>query len=214
MRYLRLALLPLVFAACTEREAAAPDIGVTPDFGATVFNDVVYRHPLRVTWMDNEPPADWDVVLLGYDPADDIDCNGGVFVGGIPVRRHLAVSQEGFPNEFSQRDQNVLTTIGRPPLYLYTAASLPWGGTPDEWCDHWKNGWIAAGGWSAVLAVDNDVSGFDGTPGNNSFGGIETGMLFGTDGALYKYSWKYRVHCNPETGCRVLNSIDKVEQIK
>ena len=34
MRYLRLALLPLVFAVCTEREPAAPDIDVPPNLAS------------------------------------------------------------------------------------------------------------------------------------------------------------------------------------
>jgi hypothetical protein len=215
MRYLRLALLPLVFAACTEQQPAAPDIEAPPNLGATVTDEIVYLHPLRLTWMDTDPAQgeDWDVVLLGYDPADDIDCNGGVFVGGIPARSHGVVSMEGFPDEFSQRDQQVLTTIGRAPLYLYTRESLPFGGTPDDWCEFWNNDWIASGHWTAHQ-TDNDVSGFDATPGNNSFGLVEAGVLWGTDGAKYKYSWKYRAHCDPEAGCRTLNGIDRVERIK
>ena len=35
MRYLRLALLPFVFVACTEQEPAAPDIVIPPAFAAT-----------------------------------------------------------------------------------------------------------------------------------------------------------------------------------
>jgi hypothetical protein len=35
MRYLRLALLPLVFAACTEQQAAAPDLEAAPSLKAT-----------------------------------------------------------------------------------------------------------------------------------------------------------------------------------
>ncbi|MGD8869405.1 MAG: hypothetical protein PVI01_17430 [Gemmatimonadales bacterium] len=204
MRYLRLALLPLVFAACTEQQPAAPDIGVTPDFGATAGRDVVYAHPGRVTWMDNDPALEepWDVFLLGYDPADDFACNDGdMNVGGIPVLEHY-VTQEVL---FDTRDLSLAVTIGRPPMYLYTRASLPPGdASNDVWCDFLTNDWIAAGSWHSAM-VDNDVSGF---------GAIETGVLFGDDGAMYKYSWKYRAHCDPETGCRTLNGIDRVERIK
>ena len=207
VRYLRLALLPLVFAACTEQQPAAPDIGVTPDFGATVDNEVVYAHPGRITWLDSE--GDWDVLLLGYDPADDFSCHGGdPNVGGIPVRQHY-VTQEAL---FGTRYLSLAVTIGRPPIYMYTRASFP----PDDasfevWCDYLTNDWIAAGGWTSTM-VDNDVqvSG----PGNNSFGVVETGVLWGTDGAKYKYSWKYRAHYDLETGFRLLTSIDRVERIK
>ncbi len=151
MRYLRLALLPLVFAACTEREAAAPDIEVTPNLGATVTNEIVYVKPARVTWMDTQPPDDWDVYLIGYDPADAGWCHDGDWdVGGIPAREHAVVSMEGFPDEFDQRDQYVLTTLGRAPLYLYTRASIPFGGTNDEFCDWATNDWIAMGHWTAT----------------------------------------------------------------
>jgi hypothetical protein len=64
------------------------------------------------------------------------------------------------------------------------------------------------------VSQDNDVTGGDLTPGNNSFGIVETGVLFGDDGAMYKYSWKYRAHYYPETGFRLLTDIDRVERIK
>jgi len=200
-----------LLAACTEQQPAAPDSEVVPNLGATVSNEIVFQHPLRLTWLDNDPSEPWDVVLIGYDPADDSDCNGGVFVGGIPTRTHVAVSQEGFP--WGQRDQQLVTTIGRPPLYLYTRASVPFGGTADDFCDWLKNDWIAAGSWSAVLAGDNDVSGDDGTPGVNSWGGTETGRLVGTDGTRYKYSWKYRLMWEPERGFfKVAHEVDGVER--
>ena len=214
MRYLRLALLPLVFAACTERDAAAPDIDVTPNLSATVTNEVVYVHPARFTWMDNDPASEpFDVFLLGFDPADDAACNDGQLVGGIPAKRHLVVSQEGFP--WGERDQIGIRTVGRPPLYLYFIADFPASPYPsEEWCTFLTEGWIAAGGWSAVFWSDNDISGFDGTPGVNSWGGTETGVLWGTDGSMYKYSWKYRVLTSPEMGTVVTHSIDRVEQIR
>ncbi len=217
MRYLRLALLPLVFAACSEREPAAPDIGVTPDFDATVTNEVVYVNPGRVTWMDNDASAGepWDVLLLGYDPADHAVCNDGEFVGGIPAKNHYVVTQEGFPDEFSQRDQTVLTTIGRPPLYLYLRSDLPFGAPDDVWCSFYKEGYIASGHWSAVLYMDNEVSWFDNTPGMNVYGGTETGVLWGADGAMYKYEWKWKRHWNRTTGVdEEVTSVDHVVRIK
>ena len=66
MRYVRLALLPLVFAACSDQQPAAPDIGVTPNFDATVTNEVVYLHPLRITWMDNDASAGAATVTISY----------------------------------------------------------------------------------------------------------------------------------------------------
>jgi len=212
MRYLRLALLPLVFAACTEQQPAAPDIAATPDLRATVDNEVFYAHPGRATWMDNDQYAGepWDVFLLGYDPADDYTCNDGDGnVGGIPVRNHW-VTQEAL---FGTRYLHLLTTIGRAPAYLYTRASFP----PDDasndvWCDYLMNDWIAAGGWS-VTQQDNDVEASG--PGINSFGVMENGVLSGADGALYKYSWKYRALYDAETGeFRLLTQIDRVERIK
>jgi hypothetical protein len=213
MRYVRLALLPLVFAACTERQPAAPDIDVTPDFGATVTNEVVYLHPGRITWMDSQD--DWDVLLLGYDPADDASCNDGQFVGGIPVKNHYVLSMEGIPDEFSQRDHQVLTTIGRPPLYLYLRSDFPPDATDAEWCTFITEGWIASGHWSAVLNMDNEVSWYDNTPGMNVYGGTETGVLWGADGAMYKYEWKWKRHWNRTTGVdELITGVDHVVRIK
>jgi len=215
MRYLRLALLPLLFASCTEREPAAPDTGIAPSLRASAANDVVYLHPGRLTWLDNDaaagdPP---DVLLFGYDPAEHGACTGGTWPGGIPAREHYVVSMEGFPNEFSQRDQSILTTIGRPPLYMYDYASVPVGGTAEELCDFFTNGWFAVGSWSATIATDNDISGGDQTPGVNTWGGTETGTLRGTDGTTYIYSWKYRLILEPERGFfKVANEIDQVRR--
>jgi hypothetical protein len=217
MRYLRLALLPLVFAACTEQQPAAPDIAVAPDFGATVTNEVIYVNPGRITWMDNDPALGepWDVLLLGYDPADHAVCNDGEFVGGIPAKNHYVVTQEGFPDEFSQRDQTVLTTIGRPPLYLYLRSDIPFGAPDDVFCAFYKEGYIASGHWSAVLYMDNEVSWLDNTPGMNVYGGTENGVLWGADGAKYKYEWKYKLQWFPKLGVdRVVNSVDRVVRIK
>jgi len=209
MRYLRLALLPLVFAACTEQAAVAP-IEDGPAFHATVTKELQYRNPSRITWLDSEDA--WDVLLIGYDPADDPECNGGEFGGGIPVLEHYVVAQEGFP--FGERVRDLVTTIGRPPLHLYLRADFPPDdATSDDWCTFLTEGWIAAGTWHAVIGIDNDVSGFDGTPGNNSFGGTETGVLLGKDGTRYKYSWKYRAHCDPDKGCSVMHSVDRVERV-
>jgi hypothetical protein len=213
MRYLRLILVPLLFAACTEREAAAPDIGVTPDFGATVTNDIVYLHPGRITWMDSD---DWNVLLLGYDPADNGLCNDGEFVGGIPAREFHVVSMEGIPDELSQRDHHVLTTIGSPPLYLYLRADFPPPGASDEeWCTFFTEGWIASGHWSAKIMMDNEESWWDNTPGMNVYGGTETGVLWGTDGAMYRYEWKWKRHWNRVTGVdELITGVDHVVRIK
>ncbi len=218
MRYLRLALLPLVFAACTEQQPAAPDIGVTPDFGATATKELVYLHPGRVTWMDNDPAQDepWDVLLLGYDPAEHGRCTDGTWPGGIPAKDHYVLSMEGIPDEFSQRDHEVLTTIGRPPLYLYLRSDFPAPDASDaEWCAFYTDGWIAAGHWSAVLYMDNELSWEDNTPGMNVYGGTETGVLWGADGAKYKYEWKWKRHWNRSTGVdELINGVDHVVRIK
>lgn len=214
MRYLRLAFLPLLLVACTDQQPGAPDIEANPNLRATATSDIVYVFPERITWMDSQGP--WDVFLLGYDPADDYTCNGGVPVGGIPARNVTVVSMEGFPDEFSQRDHVILNTIGRPPLYLYLRSDFPPPEATDEdWCTFLKEGWIASGYWSAALAVDNDVSGFDGTPGVNSWGGTEAGILWGADGAMYKYEWKYRAILEPERGFyKLAHSVDHVVRIK
>ena len=213
MRYLRFMLLPLVFVACTEKQPAAPDVEVAPEFSATVTNDIVYANPNRITWMDSED--DWDVLLLGFDPADDYTCNDGEFVGGIPVRIHHVVSQEGFPDELSQRDQRLVTTIGRPPLYLYLRADFPPPeATDEEWCTFVTEGWIASGHWSATMSKDNEVSWQDNTPGMNAYGGTEAGVLLGTDGTKYKYEWKWKRLWNRNTGVdRQVNSVDRVVRI-
>jgi hypothetical protein len=45
MRYLRLALLPLVFAACAEQAPVAPDIVTPPAFAATHTTENVFDFP-------------------------------------------------------------------------------------------------------------------------------------------------------------------------
>ena len=214
MRYLRLALLPLVLAACTEQQTVAPDIGVTPAFGATVDKEIVYLHPGRITWMDSQD--DWDVLLLGYDPADDAACNDGEYVGGIPAKNHSVMSMEGIPDEFSQRDHQVLTTIGRPPLYLYLRSDFPAPDASDaEWCAFFIEGWIAAGHWSAVLYMDNELSWFHNTPRMNVYAGTEAGVLWGTDGSMYKYEWRWKRHWNRTTGVdELITGVDHVVRIK
>jgi hypothetical protein len=184
-----------------------------PNFGATVTNEIVYVHPSRITWLDSQ--GDWDVLLIGHDPADDYTCNDGVYVGGIPARQHHTVSMEGFPDEFSQRDQFVLTTIGSPPLYLYLRSDFPPAGASDEeWCTFLTEGWIASGHWSAVLNKDNELSWLDNTPGMNAYGGTEAGVLWGTDGTKYKYEWKWKRHWDRNTGVdRLVNSVDRVVRI-
>jgi hypothetical protein len=214
MRKLALTLVPLLVVAC-DRGPTTPPATITPAFGATAANEFTYAWPERITWLDNQRPAAWDVYLLGYDPADDYTCNGGVNVGGIPVREHLLVTQEDFPPG-SQRDQALITIIGRAPLYMYRRADfLPPSATDAEWCEWLKEGWIAAGTWTATLQIDNDLNGFDGTPGVNSWGGAETGLLTGKDGTLYRYAWKYRGLCNPDWPdlCRITHEEDGVQRI-
>ena len=194
------------------------EIAVTPDFGATVANEVSYAHPVRVTWMDTDQSLGepWDVRLVGFDPADHPVCNDGELVGGIPALGHHLVTQEGFPDELSQRDQGFVTTIGRPPLYLYLRSDQPASGaSADEWCTFLTEGWIASGHWSATLARDTDFSWMDNTPGMEVYGGTEQGVLWGPDGAMYRYEWKYTLQWFPELGVdRFVNHVDHVVRIK
>jgi len=217
MRTLRHTVFALIgsafMVACSEQQPVAPDTQLTPNFTATVSNDLVYLFPGRITWLYNDPATDPpDVLLLGYDPADDFACDPSQ-QGGILAREHLAVSQEGFP--WGQRDQYILTTIGRPPMYMYRLADLPAEPYPDDpWCAFQTDGWIAAGNWSATLAQDNDLSG-GGTPGTNSFGGTEAGILWGRDGDMYRYEWKYRYIYDPARGVfEERRNVDHVVQIK
>ena len=220
MRTLRRTILALlgsvVMVACSEQQPVAPDIQTAANFGAAASNEVVYLHPGRITWMHSD--TDPDVLLLGYDPADDYVCNDGQFVGGIRAMEHYVVSMEGFPDPFSAREQYVLTTLGAPPLYLYLRADFPPPGATDaEWCTFLTEGWIASGHWSATINLDNDYSGGDGTPGINSFGGIETGILWGRDGDMYRYEWKYRYLLDADPCCtfkEVGHYVDHVVQIK
>jgi len=209
MRRLAFTLIPLLLLACG-REPAAPAILATPELNAAVTNQFEYAWPFRITWLDSQDGP--DVALLGYDPADDFTCHDGAEVGGIPVLAHEVIAQDGFPFG-GARVQELVTTIGRPPLYLYRIADFPADNAPfSEWCEYLTQDWIAAGSWSAVVN-DNDVSGFDETPGNNSFGRTEMGILRGKDGTLYKYEWKYRALCNPDWGCAVTHSVDHVVRI-
>lgn len=210
VRKLAAILVPLSLLAC-EREPAAPAIQRSPQLSAAVTNQFEYAWPGRATWLDSQD--DWDVLLLGYDPADDFTCHDGADVGGIPVLAHEVVTQVGFPFG-GARVQELVTTIGRPPLYLYRRADFPAYDAPfSEWCAFLTQDWIAAGSWSATLANDNDVTGFDATPGDNSFGGTETGTLLGTDGTRYRYEWKYRARCNPDWGCTTMHLVDHVVRI-
>jgi hypothetical protein len=206
-----IALIALVAVSC-DQQPAQPELQDTPTFdGATVINEVVYRWPGRITWMDSTD--DWDVFLLGHDPADDFTCHDGQSVGGVPFREHSVIKHD--MKTESYRDVVIGSMIGRQPLYLYTRASFPPGdATFDEWCDYLINDWLAAGSWHTQSA-DNDVSGGDGTPGENSFGLVETGTLVDRDGNRYKYEWKYHCRFNPEADppFRCRNGVDGVTRI-
>ena len=170
---------------------------------ATASHTFEYRWPGRITWMDSE--ADWDVFLLGYDPADDFTCNDGQNVGGVPFLEHFIVADL---KNASPRLVLVGTMIGRQPLYLYTRASFP----PDDapfavWCDYLKNGWLAAGSWHFQY-MDNNLTGD--APGRNSFGQVETGQLVDRDGNRYKYEWKYRCLHEPGVLFDCVTSVDRV----
>jgi hypothetical protein len=215
-------LLPLVVVACTEQQPVAPDL--TPSLnmnGAIVVKEMQHRNPVRITWMDSEDA--WDVLLLGFEPADHAACNGGEFVGGIPVREHIVVTEPALDFDLGDNAtwnngeglHDLVTTIGRPPLYLYLRSELPPPGSTDEdWCTFYKEGYIAAGAWSATLYLDNDVSWLDDTPGMNVYGGTEAGVLWGTDGTKYKYEWKWKAQWFPEKGVdRLVMSVDRVVRI-
>jgi hypothetical protein len=203
-------LLLLAMAACSD-EPAAPMAPAEPAMNV-VSNEVTYGWPIRVTWLDSQGP--WDVLLLGYDPEDDYDCNGGSYVGGIPIRQHALLSQEGIPLGGDVRETYSIHTLGRAPLYMYRRADFPPpGATSDDWCTFLTTGFLASGSWSATLSNDNDYSGFDGTPGTNSYGGTETGQMIGTDGTRYRYEWKYRAQCDPSAGCRMMHSVDHVVRV-
>ena len=118
-------VLALFVAVSCDQQPIAPDSEVNPLFDrATVTNEVVYLHLGRITWMDNVPGQDpWDVLLFGYDPAEDWDCNGGVAVGGVPFKDHMVVKDDAKSD--GDRTVAIGTMIGRAPLYLYTRASLP-----------------------------------------------------------------------------------------
>jgi len=206
-----LALLAVVVVSC-DQQPVQPELPSTPSFdGATVINGVTYVWPARLTWMDSQD--DWDVALLGYDPADDYACHDGDPVGGVPFREHTVFRYD--PKSDSWRDVLIGSMVGRQPLYLYTRASFPPDGASDaEWCDYLVNDWLAAGTWH-MQSTDNDLTGGDGTPGVNSFGQVETGQLVDRDGNRYKYAWKYHCRFDPETDppfqCR--NGVDEVTRI-
>jgi hypothetical protein len=221
MRRAVLLLVPLFLFAC-DRQPVAPD---SPAFnGASALNEIQYRNPERITWLDTDRDAGepWDVLLLGYEPADNPACNGGVFGGGIAVREHIVVTRagEGFnlndPTTWNQGEgfHDLVTIIGTAPLYMYSRASFPLGGTDEQWCEFYKNGWVASGQWTATIYRDNDVTWLDYTPGMNVYGRNEHGVLRGTDGTKYKYLWKNLFQWNPENGVdRVIYDIDHVERI-
>ena len=81
MRYLRLALLPLLLVACTERQPAAPDIDVRPEFRANGG---------WIDWYLEFGPGDF------VFPAACID-EDMTFVGNMWFRDHM-VSPPGAPH--------------------------------------------------------------------------------------------------------------------
>jgi len=218
--FLASAGLGLALTACDNPTPVAPASDGVPSASAVIAQNLLYRHPGRLTFLDDQ--NDWDVLLLGYDPADDNTCNGGVWVGGIPILEHIAVTHAdetfdlGSGSTWGRGEgfHDLVTTIGRPPLYMYSRASLPPDNAPDEvWCDYLTNDWIAAGGWSATIGVDNDITGDDGTPGINTWGGTEVGQLVGTDGTRYRYEFRFRAQYDPGVAFRVLFVVDHVVRV-
>jgi hypothetical protein len=207
------AALALFVAVSCDQQPVEPEPAETPLFnhGADVENEFFYTWPARFTWLDADPETEpADVLLIGYDPADDFACNDGVFVGGVRAKVHNVFKELGDDGE---RWVNVFSFTERPPLYMYWWADYPLLGTLDEQCDFLLNDWIAEGSWS-VAARDNDVSCFDGTPGVNSYGRTENGRLEDGDGNKYKYSWKFHAICDPEADpvFKVTRSVDMVER--
>jgi hypothetical protein len=206
--------LALFVAVSCDQQPVEPEPATTALFaGADVYHEFLYAHPYFFSWMDNDRAAgdEEDVLLLGYHPADDYTCNDGEYVGGILITDFYVVKDN--QQTLGERVQNVGTTIGRPPLYLYIWADYPLGGTWEEECDFLMNGWIAKGSFSGFVK-DNDISCFDGTPGVNSYGYKANARLTDREGNKYKWTRNGQMQCNPdwEPPFRTIVDVDKVER--
>jgi hypothetical protein len=106
--------------------------------------------------------------------------------------------------------------IGRPPLYLYLISDHPPYNTPDEvLCTFYKEGYNASGHSSALLTMGNEVSYHDNTPGTNVYDGTEVGVLWGADGAMYRYEWKWKAQWDQDSGVEeIITSVDRVVRIR
>jgi hypothetical protein len=190
MRYLRLALLPLVFAACTEQAPVAPiedgpafDWMNNPDNGN--LNIFRFSHGWRVCWTDptNGLRVCHGTVPFGPDPQTECDIQGE----GDPVsHQDVGLWSGDFFHQVHRGETFVvirdITTSG----------------------DCYGNALVAEG-WGRLTANDNDIFGST-DPNTNTWSFRGQGQLEATDGTKVHYNGVRHLQFGPNIEFRVLKS--------
>ena len=191
MRYLRLALLPLVFAACTEQAPVAP-IEDGPAFNfmnndGWLANGKIFRHGHEYQWLG------WDVErqLIGHfgtvDPSESF-CGLGQDLEPIDA-------QHVYNNPDLADEIEHLLTQGDLYVELYD-----WTGLWDPFdCAGWAAADFLAFGEMHTVATDNDVYAYlGGHPNNNAFGLSGSGRLELVGGGYTNINYIFRQTWNAD----------------
>jgi len=181
MRYLRLALLPLVFAACTEQATVAPiDDGPAfnwmnnPDGGGLR----VYRSAdhYAACWSDatNGMRACHATVPLGQ--GSEPDC-------GLQADAEPGAWQEVLAREDVYEDWDRVLTHFQGDVYITVRDQNSPGTCFDSE--------LVAEGWGAITHLDNDIYGTV-EPNTNTWGASAHGALMTPGGEKVQYSGHFR----------------------
>jgi hypothetical protein len=201
MRYLRLALLPLVFAACSERQPAEPDIDIAPSLNAQAppaESGIVTRGgaPFALTWIDEQVGLR---AIVGGDPKEF--CAGVVNFDLISWKEVLVaegvVSRGDPPAAF---DRVVSRWVGHD---MYTTV---WDFLEFD-CAKFTSMDPIAFGTSTMRGTDNDVY-YTTVHNAEAWGLMAQGTLEWTaDGSPAHFSGHQRIHFTNAKGLKLTQTI-------
>jgi hypothetical protein len=193
MRYLRLALLPLVFAACTEQAPVAP-IEDGPAFNfmnndGWLSNGKIFRHGHEYEWLG------WDVdrQLIGhFGTVAAVESFCGLGEDLEPIATQHIYNNPDVADEIQHLIQQ-----GDVWVKLYD-----WTGLWDPFvCDNWANADFLASGEMRIVTTDNDVLAYyGGHTQNNAFGLNGSGRLALGAGGFTNINYVFRETWNPDKG--------------
>ena len=181
MRYLRLALLPLVFAACTEQAPVAPiEDGPTLNWKNNLDGGSLrifrYIDHYAACWSDSDNGLRACHATVPLGGGSEPDC-------GLQVVAEPGAWQEILIKEDAYEEFDRIFTHFKGDVYI-TVRDL---NSPGDCFDSE----LVAEGWGAVNALDNDIFG-TAEPNTNTWGASAHGVLMTTGGEQVQYSGHFR----------------------